>query len=61
MNLMGMVIIQQIFSVSSKKAGLVKKLGSAVNTTFVNLKAQYCFKERKMIEQKYCQRIEDSW
>lgn len=45
-----MIIIQQIFPVSSKKAGLVKKFGSAVNTMFVNLKAQYCFKERKMIE-----------
>jgi hypothetical protein len=50
MSLMGMIIIQQNFSVSSKKAGLVKKFGSAASTMFVNLKVQYCFKERKMIE-----------
>lgn len=45
-----MIIIQQIFPVSSKKVGLVKKFGSAVNTMFVNLKVQYCLKRVKMIE-----------
>jgi len=46
MSLMGMFIIPQIFFVSSPQCR-VKKLGSAVNPMFVDLKVQYCFKESK--------------